>query len=164
MSHVDIIRQDRSPPDLQLPPGHVWAWVKELGVGGEGTAHLWAQLDESQKIVERIVIRNTDVRPSQRFRDSPQKGEWIELYIQQQLVPDGPNEAYTVPVLAASRIPGTTGLPLHLSMSFSAVIGHRLLHHQEAVKVYSEDNKAESQDAETNDEKSMERDTRYSEI
>jgi serine/threonine protein kinase len=109
MSHVDILRQDRSPPDLQLPPGHVWAWIKELGAGGEGTAHLWAQLDESQKLVERIVIRNTDVRPSQRFREGPHKGEWIELHIQQQLVPDGSTEAYTVPVLAASRIPGTTG-------------------------------------------------------
>jgi hypothetical protein len=49
-------------------------------------------------------------------------------------------------------------------MSFSAVIGHRLLHQQEAVKVYSVDNKAEGQHAETKDEKSMERDTRYSEI
>jgi hypothetical protein len=48
-------------------------------------------------------------------------------------------------------------------MSFSAVIGHRLLHHQEAVENYSEDNKADRKDAEAKDGKPMEHDTlRYS--
>jgi hypothetical protein len=41
-------------------------------------------------------------------------------------------------------------------MSSSAVIGHRLLHQQERVKAYKEDNKAENDDAEAEDEKPME--------
>lgn len=40
-------------------------------------------------------------------------------------------------------------------MSFSAVIGHKLLHQQEAVEFHSEDNKAEGKYAEAEDEKSM---------
>jgi hypothetical protein len=108
MSPEQDVRQDRSVPDIRLPPGHAWTWSRELGAGGEGTAYLWAHLDDNRKIVERIVIRNTEVRPSQRFKDGPLKGEWTELFIQQQLVPNGCTDAYTVPVLAAAKIPGTT--------------------------------------------------------
>lgn len=101
------VRDNRRLPDLQLPPNHVWTYVKKLGAGGEATAHLWAHVDANQKVVRRLVIRNTDVRTSQRFKDGHRKGEWIELYIQQRLVPSGSTEAYTVPILAAAKTPGT---------------------------------------------------------
>ena len=104
---MPTVRKDRRLPDLRLPVNHVWTYVKEIGEGGEGTAHLWAHVDGNQKVVERIVIRNTEVRPAQQFKDGPHKGEWTELYIQQRLVPNGSTEAYTVPVLAAAKLPGT---------------------------------------------------------
>ena len=103
----NAVRDNRKPPDLQLPLNHVWTWLKKLGAGGEATAHLWAHVDANQKVVRRLVIRNTDVRTSPRFKDGPHKGEWIELYIQQRLVPSGSTEAYTVPILAAAKIPGS---------------------------------------------------------
>ena len=107
MSDAPDSREDMSTPDPRLPLNHVWTYVRKIAGGGEGTTHLWAHLDDARKVVRRVVIRNTDVRTSQRFKTGPHKGEWIELYIQQRLVPSGSTEAYTVPVLAAAKIPGT---------------------------------------------------------
>jgi len=107
MSDAPDTREDKTPPAVRLPPTHTWTYVRNLGGGGEGTAHLWAHIDDAQKVVRRVVIRNTDVQPNQRFKTGPHKGEWIEVYIQQGLVPSGSTKAYTVPVLAAAAIPGT---------------------------------------------------------
>jgi len=108
MTDAPDSRNDTSPPAVRLPLNHTWTYVQKLAKGGEATTHLWAHVDDTQKVIRRIIIRNTDVRESQRFKTGPHKGEWIELYIQQQLVPSGSTEAYTVPVLAAAKIPGTT--------------------------------------------------------
>lgn len=107
MSDAPDTREDKRPPAIALPLNHTWTYVKNIGGGGEGTAHLWAHIDDAQKIIRRVVIRNTDVRTSQRFKTGPHEGEWIEVYIQQRLVPNGSTEAYTVPVLASAPIPGT---------------------------------------------------------
>ncbi|KAG9672093.1 kinase-like protein, partial [Aureobasidium melanogenum] len=94
-------REDSSLPNVRLPEGHSWNYVKKLGEGGEGTAHLWAHVDSNQKIVEHIVIKNTTVRNQQLV-----EGRWLELYIQQRLAPHGSTDACTVPILAAEQIPG----------------------------------------------------------
>lgn len=98
-------REDTSLPNIRPPAGHSWNYVKKLGEGGEGTAHLWAHVDSNQRIVERVVIRNTTVKEDQRIEHGPHKGKWKELYIQQRLAPHGSKDACTVPILAAEQIP-----------------------------------------------------------
>ncbi|KAH0361286.1 kinase-like protein, partial [Aureobasidium melanogenum] len=110
MSIEPDVRKDTNFPDVQLPPGHIWKYVKQIGSGGGGTAHLWVRLDAEQRIVERIVIKNTvTVDPAYHMiKDGPHEGEWLEVSIQQRLAPSGSTESYTVPVLAAQKIPGST--------------------------------------------------------
>ncbi|KAG9856495.1 hypothetical protein KCU98_g1393, partial [Aureobasidium melanogenum] len=111
-------RKDTSLPNVRLPGGHSWSYVKELGEGGEGTAHLWAHVDSNQKIVEHVVIRNTTVNRYQLV-----DGEWLELYIQQQLAPHGSTDACTVPILAAEQIPGFEIKPSNILMGSPGSLG-----------------------------------------
>lgn len=110
MSTEPNVRSDTRLPDVQLPPGHIWQHERMLGEGGEGTAHLWLHLDADQRVVERIVIKNTvHVDPDRHIiKDGPHEGEWLEVYVQQRLAPSGSTDFYTVPVLAAQKIPGST--------------------------------------------------------
>ena len=97
---------DKSTPDIPIPADHTWKYEKKLGSGSEGTAHLWACINASQKIVNRIVIKNLKVVDSHFIQDGPAKGQLLQVYIQQHLVPSGLEEAYTVPTLAARKLEG----------------------------------------------------------
>ncbi|CAD0098055.1 unnamed protein product [Aureobasidium mustum] len=110
MSTEPNVRKDKRLPDIQLPPGHIWQHERELGDGGEGTAHLWVHLDADQRVVERIVIKNTvTVDPDfHMIKEGPHEGEWLEVSVQQRLAPGGSTEFYTVPILAAQKVPKST--------------------------------------------------------
>jgi serine/threonine protein kinase len=95
---------DKSPPDISKPRDHTWKYGKKLGEGSEGTVHLWNLLDTTEKIVERIVIKNLKVKDSHFIQEGPAKGQLLQVYIKQKLVPDGSVEAYTVPTLAAGKL------------------------------------------------------------
>ncbi|CAD0114064.1 unnamed protein product [Aureobasidium uvarum] len=98
--------EDESSPSLQLSRGQKWQWVEKLGEGGEAAAHLWARVDVDQKVVERVVIRNTQISSSQLIKGGPHDGEWRELHVQQRLAPNGSLDTCTVPILAVERMHG----------------------------------------------------------
>lgn len=105
-----LVREDKRPPDRNLPTGHLWRHEKIIGSGGQGTAHLWAHLDNNENIVEQIVIKNFPIQGGHDIlREGPGSGQLREAYIQQQLAPSGStdDDIYTVPVLAAQHIPGS---------------------------------------------------------
>lgn len=46
-----------------MPEG-TWMGGQFLGVGGDGTLHYWVKIDEDQKIVDRMVIKDLRSRES----------------------------------------------------------------------------------------------------
>jgi serine/threonine protein kinase len=102
-----MAQNDKTIPDITKPAEHTWKYERKLGAGAEGTVHLWSRLDTNQKVVERLVIKNlTDVNDSHIIQEGPAKGQLLQVYIQQKLVPSGTaaNEVYTVPTLAARKL------------------------------------------------------------
>ena len=86
---------DKSIPDISTPADHTWKYDKKIGAGSEGTAHLWCLLNADQQTVRRIVIKNLKMTDSHIIQDGPAKGQLLQAYIQQKLVPSGSTEAYT---------------------------------------------------------------------
>jgi hypothetical protein len=76
---------DKSTPNLSKPSDHTWKYSEKLGEGSEGTVHLWNLLDDTQNIVERIVIKNLEVSDSQFIQEGPAKGQLLQVYLQQKL-------------------------------------------------------------------------------
>jgi hypothetical protein len=98
---------DKTLPDIPIPADHTWVYDKKLGSGSEGTVHLWNLLNNSnQKIVRRIVTKNLKVVDSHTIPSGPAKGQLLQAYIQQKLVPSGSTEAFTVPTLGARNLEG----------------------------------------------------------
>ncbi|KAH0343504.1 kinase-like protein, partial [Aureobasidium melanogenum] len=104
-----VVLEDRTPPIHNLPAGHIWKYSKSIGGGAQGKAHLWVHLDETQKIVDRIVIKNFVAESKYITEDGPTGRVPTEAYISQLLVPDNSKEFYTVPILACQPISGSTG-------------------------------------------------------
>jgi serine/threonine protein kinase len=102
-----MAQNDKTIPDISKPADHTWKYERKLGAGAEGTVHLWSRLDTKQKVVERLVIKNlTDVNDSHIIQEGPAKGQLLQVYIQQKLVPSGTasSQVYTVPALAARKL------------------------------------------------------------
>jgi serine/threonine protein kinase len=101
-----MAQNDKTVPDISKPADHTWKYEKKLGAGSEGTVHLWSRLDTNQKIVERMVIKNLQTVDSHIIQEGPAKGQLLQVYIQQKLVPNGSGstEVYTVPTLAARKL------------------------------------------------------------
>lgn len=95
---------DKSISDIPTPADHTWKYDKKIGAGSEGTAHLWYLLNTSQKIVRRIVFKNLKTTDSHIIQDGPAKGQLLQAYIQQRLVPSGSTEACTVPTFGARKL------------------------------------------------------------
>ncbi|KAG9857093.1 kinase-like protein, partial [Aureobasidium melanogenum] len=104
-----IVLEDMTPPGHDLPPGHIWKYSKSIGEGGQGKAHLWLHLDETQKIIDRIVIKNFVAYSNYITEDAPTGRVPTEAYISQLLVPDDSKNFYTVPLLACQPISDSTG-------------------------------------------------------
>ena len=97
------------PPITPLPVGHKWNFGRYLGGGAQGQAMLWNLLDENQRIVDQIVLKNMkNIQDSWVLKEGPEQGNLFEVYLQQKLAPSGsePQEIFTVPVTAAGRLPG----------------------------------------------------------
>ncbi|TIA08081.1 hypothetical protein D6C80_09429 [Aureobasidium pullulans] len=104
-------RNQKTDPNIhRLPRGHKWIYDKILGEGGQGVAHLWNQVDQDNTIVDRVVIKNFQLRPwSDVIFSGPGKGQIREAYVQQKLV-DGdtlPEDQFTVATLAVQPVRGT---------------------------------------------------------
>lgn len=106
----EALWEDKTPPLHNLPPGHTWQYSRAIGGGAQGKAHLWVRLDESRKIVDRIVIKNFVAQSKHAITEDGPKGRIpTEAYISQLLVPDDSKDFYTVPILACQPISGSTG-------------------------------------------------------
>lgn len=102
-------QDNKDTPSIKLPAGHKWECAKKLGSGGQGTAYLWMLLDsKSQKIVDRIVIKNMYVKPASSIllQKGPGKVQLKKVYFARLLAPDGSTDRCTVPVTAIEQIPG----------------------------------------------------------
>ncbi|KAL2030069.1 hypothetical protein VTO58DRAFT_109262 [Aureobasidium pullulans] len=104
-------RNQKTDPNIhRLPTGHRWIYDKILGEGGQGVAHLWNQIDQDNAIVDRVVIKNFQLRPwSDVIFSGPGKGHIREVYVQQKLA-DGdtlPEDQFTVATLAVQPVRGT---------------------------------------------------------
>jgi serine/threonine protein kinase len=96
---------DKTLPDIPIPADHTWTYDRKLGSGSEGTVHLWNLLNNStQRTVRRIVTKNLKVVDSHIIPSRPAKGQLLQAYIQQHLVPNGSKEAFTVPTLGARKL------------------------------------------------------------
>ncbi|KAH0366086.1 kinase-like protein, partial [Aureobasidium melanogenum] len=103
----NVVLGDLTPPGHDVPPGHIWKYSKSIGGGAQGKAHLWFHVDESQKVIDRIVIKNFEAGPKYITEDGPTGRVPTEAYISQLLVPDESKEFYTVPMLACQSIAGS---------------------------------------------------------
>ncbi|KAG9527754.1 hypothetical protein KCU93_g4934, partial [Aureobasidium melanogenum] len=82
-----------------------WKVDKQISSGHGETAHLWNLLDANERIVDRTVIKTLHIKEDQIIQEGPGKGQLLQAYIQQTLVPHESTEAYTVPTLAVRKIP-----------------------------------------------------------
>lgn len=103
-----ITGERTSKPDHYNLPGHRWSYCKKLGEGGQGRAYLFNLIDPEERIVDRVVLKYTD--PLYKWdiiQSGPGKGQIKELFLHKDLAPSGfpPEHTYTVPVLAAQRMP-----------------------------------------------------------
>lgn len=103
-----VVLEDTTPPLHNLPPGHTWKYSKYIGGGAQGKAHLWVHVDESQKVIDRIVIKNFVAESKYITEDGPTGRVPTEAHISQLLVPDDSKDFYTVPILACQPIPDST--------------------------------------------------------
>jgi hypothetical protein len=56
----------RTPPRFRAPEGQSWVFGAALGAGGLGRAYLWNLVrDADQKIVDRVVLKYTEIRSEQ---------------------------------------------------------------------------------------------------
>ncbi|CAD0098171.1 unnamed protein product [Aureobasidium mustum] len=104
------ILEDKTPPISNLPAGHIWKYSKAIGGGAQGKAHLWVHLDETERVIDRIVIKNFIAESKFAItEDGPTGRIPTEAYISQLLVPDDSKYFYTVPILACQPISDSTG-------------------------------------------------------
>jgi len=105
--HKRIDIEKRAPPRFDAPEGHSWVMGAKLGAGGFGRAYLWNLVSNvDQKVVDRVVLKYTELRSWQVTRDGRLgHGQIAEVFIQKSLVPNGtpPDQVFTVPLLGAEH-------------------------------------------------------------
>ncbi|KAG9670099.1 kinase-like protein, partial [Aureobasidium melanogenum] len=105
----EVVLEDKTPPLHHLPAGHIWKYSEAIGEGGQGKAHLWVHLDETQKVIDRIVIKNFIPESTNAINEHGSTDRIpTEAYIGQLLVPDDSKHLYTVPILACQPITSST--------------------------------------------------------
>ncbi|THW72913.1 hypothetical protein D6D19_06103 [Aureobasidium pullulans] len=106
----ELILDNNDPPRGPLLPGLTWKYKRSIGKGGQGRAHLWVLVDNSENIIERLVIKNlVAASKDEVVQDGPSKGQLVEAYYSQILAPNGAKaeDVFTAPVLACEPIAGT---------------------------------------------------------
>ncbi|CAD0113831.1 unnamed protein product [Aureobasidium uvarum] len=97
----------RALPRLHAPEGHSWVCGGKLGAGGFGRAYLWNLVSNAdQKVVDRVVLKYTEVRADQIITDGGLgQGHIREVFMQRSLVAQWhpPDRVYTVPLLGAEH-------------------------------------------------------------
>jgi serine/threonine protein kinase len=94
------------PPRPSPRLGHEWVIERKLGEGGGGRTYLWNLVKKAdRKVVDRVVLKYTDVHPLEVITEGPGKGQLKEVFLARALAPNGtpPDRMYTVPVLASEH-------------------------------------------------------------